>query len=60
MHLIKKQKRFILQVSERFTLEDEVVLTVLKYTNHPKCDVTAGPIGVSDIAVFYVKEEPKL
>ena len=60
MHFIQTGQVCIPQISERLTLEDEVVLTVLKYTNHPKFDVTAGPIGGSDIAVFYVKEEPKL
>lgn len=48
------------QVSERFTLEDEVVLTVLDYKNHPNFNITAGPIEGSDIAVFYVTDEPKL
>lgn len=48
------------QVSERLTLEDEVVLSVLKYTNHPKFNINVGPIGGSDIAVFYVAEEPEL
>ena len=47
-----------LKVSERFTPEDEVVLTVLKYTNHPLFNITEGPIGGHDIAVFEVDEEP--
>ena len=48
----------VLQVSERFTPEDEVVLTVLNYTNHPLFNITEGPIGGHDIAVYMVDEEP--
>ena len=56
----RKWQIFVPQVSERLTLEDEVVLEVLKYKIHPKFNITAGPIEGSDIAVFFVVEEPKL
>ena len=29
-----------------------------KYTNHPLFNITEGPIGGHDIAVFFVDEEP--
>ena len=47
-----------LQVSEIFTPEEEVVLTVLNYTNHPLYNMTEGPIEGHDIAVYVVDEEP--
>ena len=50
--------RWELQVSERFTPEDEVVLTVLEYTNHPLFNITEGPVGGHDIATYVVDEEP--
>ena len=50
--------KFIPQVSERFTPEDEVVLTVLRYTNHPLFNITEGPIGGHDVATYDVEEEP--
>ena len=34
-------------VSELLSLEDEVVLEVTGYINHPKFDITVGPIGIS-------------
>ena len=49
---------YVIKVSERFTPEKEVVLTVKKYKNHPKFNVKKGPIGGSDVAVLYVDEEP--
>lgn len=48
------------QVAERLTLEDEAVLNVLGYQIHPKFDINVGPIGGSDIAVFYVSHNSKL
>ena len=50
--------RWELQVSERFTPEDEVVLTVLEYTNHPLFNITEGPIGGHDIATYVVDKGP--
>ena len=47
-----------LQVSERFTPEDEVVLTVIKYINHPLFNITEGPIGGNDISIYVVDEAP--
>ena len=47
-----------MQVSERFTPEDEVVLTVKKYKNHPLFNISQGPIGGHDIAIFFVDEAP--
>ena len=47
----------ILQVSERFTPEEEVVLPVLNYTNHPLFNITEGPIGGHDIGVYFVDDE---
>ena len=46
-----------LQVSERFTPEEEVVLTVLNYTNHPLFNITEGPIGGHDIGIYFVDDE---
>ena len=46
-----------LQVSERFTPEDEVVLTVIKCTNHPQFKITEGPRGGHDISTYVVDEE---
>ena len=48
----------VLQVSERFTPEDEVVLTVLNFTNHPLFNITEGPVGGHDISIYKVNEEP--
>ena len=48
----------VLQVSERFTPEDEVVLTVLNFTNHPLFNITEGPVGGHDISVYMVDEGP--
>ena len=47
-----------LQVGERYTPEDELVIDVLNYTNHPMFNISAGPIGGGDLAVYYVDEEP--
>ena len=47
-----------IQVSERFTPEEEVVLTVQNYKNHPQFNVKMGPIGGSDVALLYLDEAP--
>jgi hypothetical protein len=50
--------KYNLQVSERFTPEEEVVLTVVNYTNHPLFNITQGPIGGYDLSCIHVDDAP--
>ena len=45
-------------ISERLSLESEVVLQVISYTNHPQFDIKRGVIEGSDISVYFVDDEP--
>ena len=46
------------QVFERFSREEEIVLQVLNYTNHPLFNISVGPVGGYDIATYVVNDEP--
>ena len=45
-------------IGERLSVETEVVLQVLNYTNHPQFDIKKGVIAGSDISVYFVDDEP--
>jgi len=45
-------------VAERFTPEEEVVLTVLEFKNHPLFNVVKGPVGGHDLSVYFVDDKP--
>ena len=40
-------------VSERLSLEDEVVLEVTGYINHPEFNISIGPIGFTDYLIEF-------
>ena len=50
--------RSIAEVPEQLTVEDEVVLTVHKFTNHPQYNSSKGPEGGYDVAVYHVDDTP--
>ena len=50
--------RSIAEVPEQLTVENEVVLTVLNFTNHPQYDSSKGPIGGYDVAIYKVDDSP--
>ena len=50
--------RSIAEVPEQLTVENEVVLTVLNFTNHPQYNSSKGPIGGYDVAVYKVDDSP--
>ena len=52
--------RSIAEVPEQLTVEEEVVLTVLKFTNHPQYNSSKGPEGGYDVAVYHVDDIPLL
>ena len=43
---------------EELTVQKEVVLNVLGYTNHPQYDMAKGPVAGFDIAVYKVDDSP--
>ena len=45
-------------ISERLSVESEVVLQVISYTNHPQFDIQKGVIEGSDISVYFVDDGP--
>ena len=45
-------------VPEAISREIEIILDVLKITNHPNYNQTKGPISGSDIALFHVNDTP--
>ena len=48
----------IAEVPEQLTVQKEVVLNVLSFTNHPQYDSSKGPVGGYDIAVYKVDDSP--
>ena len=52
------ESRSIAEVPEQLTVENEVVLTVLNFTNHPQYDLSKGPIGGYDVAIYKVDDSP--
>ena len=48
----------IAEVPEQLTVENEVVLDVVSFTNHPQYDPSKGPIGGFDLAVYKVEDSP--
>ena len=46
------------EVPEQLTVENEVVLNVVSFTNHPQYDPSLGPIGGFDLAVYKVEDSP--
>ena len=46
----------MIQVSESFTPEEEIILPVLKITNHPLFNISEGPIGGYDVSVYSVND----
>lgn len=48
----------IAEVPEQLTVQKEVVLNVLSFTNHPEYDLSKGPVGGYDIAVYKVDDSP--
>ena len=46
----------MIQVSESFTPEEEIILPVLKITNHPLFNISEGPIGGYDVSVYMVND----
>ena len=47
--------RSIEEVPEQLTVDNEVVLNVVSFTNHPQYE---GPIGGYDLAVYKVEDSP--
>ena len=50
--------RSIAEVPEQLTVENEVVLNVVSFTNHPQYDPAKGPVGGYDLAVYKVDDSP--
>ena len=50
--------RSIAEVPEQLTVENEVFLNVVSFTNHPQYDPSLGPIGGFDLAVYKVEDSP--
>ena len=48
----------IAEVPEQLTVQKEVVLNVVSFTNHPHYNVSKGPVGGYDIAVYKVDDSP--
>ena len=46
------------EAPEQLTPEEEVVMEVSSFTNHPLYDPAKGPIGGYDLAIFKVKDSP--
>ena len=48
----------IAEVPEQLTVQNEVVLNVVSFTNHPKYNPSKGPIAGFDLAVYKVDDSP--
>ena len=46
----------MIQVSESFTPEEEIILPILKITNHPLFNISEGPIGGYDVSSYLVND----
>ena len=55
--LIYNYKCYI-QVSHKLSIEEEIVLTVTNYINHPEFSIEEGPRAGHDISVYTVIEDP--
>ena len=50
--------RSIARVPEELTAENEVVMDVMSFVNHPQYNQSEGPIGGYDLAVYKVDDSP--
>jgi len=46
------------EVPEAFSFENELILDVIRFTNHPSYDPGEGPVGGFDISVYHVDSGP--